>query len=54
MMKGAVFFALQKRVLSGLLEQWFSIMAAQHPRVPPAQSRGYARSYTNATNDSIF
>ena len=32
----------------------FSTGVPRNPRVPPAQSRGSARSYTNATSDTIF
>ena len=34
--------------------QGISVGVPQNPRVPPAQSRGYARSYKSATIDSLF
>ena len=36
------------------LDQYFSTGVPWNPRVPPAQSRGSARSYPNATIDGIF
>ena len=37
-----------------ILEQWSLTRVPWNPRVPPAESRGSARSYADATKDSKF